>query len=77
MHIWEWLFGLFRAGQFAGKAVEATGWFRRAPLPYLELKSLTVDGVTRKSYARHARYACGIVLAVVGVVLMVAGLVGA
>ncbi len=29
LHIWEWLFGLFRAGQFAGKPVEAVGWFRR------------------------------------------------
>jgi Zn-dependent protease with chaperone function/Zn-finger nucleic acid-binding protein len=75
LHIWEWLFGLFRAGQFAGKAVEVTGWFRRAPMPYLELKSITVDGVTRNSYARHARYACGIVLAVVGAALLVGGLV--
>jgi Zn-dependent protease with chaperone function/Zn-finger nucleic acid-binding protein len=77
LHIWEWLFGLFRAGQFAGKAVEVTGWFRRAPLPYLELKSITVEGVTRNSYARHARYACGVVLALVGAALLVAGLVGA
>ncbi len=45
LRIWEWLFGLFRAGEFAGKPVEAIGWFRRAPLPYLELKSITVDGV--------------------------------
>ncbi len=77
LHIWEWLFGLFRAGEFAGKAVEVTGWFRRAPLPYLELKSLTVDGVTRNSYARHGRYVCAIVLAVAGAALLVAGLVGA
>ena len=57
LRIWEWLFGLFRAGEFAGKPVEVVGWFRRAPLPYLELKSITVDGVTRNSYARHGRYA--------------------
>ena len=31
LRIWEWLFGLFRAGEFTGKAVEAVGWFRRAP----------------------------------------------
>ncbi len=31
LHIWEWLFGLFRAGEFAGKPVEAVGWFRRRP----------------------------------------------
>ena len=76
LHIWEWLFGLFRAGEFAGKPVEAVGWFRRAPLPYLELKSITVDGVTRHSYARHARYAWAVLLAVVGTGLVVWGLLG-
>jgi Zn-dependent protease with chaperone function/Zn-finger nucleic acid-binding protein len=72
--IWQWLFGLFRAGEFAGKSVEAVGWFRRAPLPYLELKSITVDGVTRNSYARHARYAWAILLAALGTGLVLAGL---
>ncbi len=74
LRIWEWIFGLFRAGEFAGKAVEVVGWFRRAPLPYLELKSITVDGVTRNSYARHARYAWAVLLALVGAGLTVAGL---
>jgi Zn-dependent protease with chaperone function len=76
LRIWEWLFGLFRAGEFAGKPVEAVGWFRRAPLPYLELKSITVDGVTRNSYARHARYVGAILGALVGAGLIVAGLLG-
>ena len=74
LRIWEWLFGLFRAGEFAGKAVEVVGWFRRAPLPYIELKSITVDGVTRNSYARHARYFFAGLIAVGGAVLTVAGL---
>jgi Zn-dependent protease with chaperone function/Zn-finger nucleic acid-binding protein len=74
--IWEWLFGLFRAGEFAGKAVEAVGWFRRAPLPYLELKSIKVDGVTRNSYARHGRYAWAIFLSVLGVCLIAGAFVG-
>ena len=33
LRIWEWLFGLFRAGDFTGKSVEVVGWFRRAPVP--------------------------------------------
>jgi Zn-dependent protease with chaperone function/Zn-finger nucleic acid-binding protein len=75
LRIWEWLFGLFRAGEFAGKPVEVVGWFRRAPLPYLELKSITVDGRKRNSYARHGRYAWAVFLAVVGIGLIIAGVV--
>jgi hypothetical protein len=75
LRIWEWLFGLLRAGEFAGKPVEVVGWFRRAPLPYLELKSITVDGRTRNSYARHGKYIWATLLAVVGVGLIVAGMV--
>jgi heat shock protein HtpX len=73
LRIWEWLFGLFRAGDFTGKPVEVVGWFRRAPVPYLELKSITVDGVTRNSYARHGRYVLGGLLVLVGFGLVVAG----
>jgi hypothetical protein len=75
LRIWEWLFGLLKAGQFAGKPVEVVGWFRRSPVPYLELKSITTDGVTRNCYARHAHYAWAIFLAVLGIGLMVAGFV--
>jgi Zn-dependent protease with chaperone function len=33
----EMLFGLFRAESFIGQRVVAEGWYRRAPIPYLEL----------------------------------------
>ena len=43
--IWDWLFGLLRAGRYQGKEVRVTGWFRRAPMPYLEIYRLeVVDG---------------------------------
>ena len=74
LRIWEWLFGLFRAGDFTAKPVEVVGWFRRCPVPYLELKSIMVDGVTRNSYARHGRYVLAGLLVIVGVGLMVVGL---
>jgi Zn-dependent protease with chaperone function/Zn-finger nucleic acid-binding protein len=74
--LWNWLFGLLKGGQFAGKSVEAVGWFRRSPTPYLELKSFTVDGVTRNCYTRHARYVVGALAAVAGLVLVGMGLAG-
>jgi Zn-dependent protease with chaperone function len=73
LKIWDWFFGLLRAGQFAGKTVEAVGWFRRSPVPYLELKSITTDGVTRNCYARHFKYAWACFLVVAGICLSFAG----
>jgi Zn-dependent protease with chaperone function/Zn-finger nucleic acid-binding protein len=74
--IWNWLFGLLKAGQFAGKSVEAVGWFRRSPVPYLELKSFTVDGITRHCYIRHAKYVFAVLLAAAGLFLTVAAFAG-
>ncbi len=43
--LWDWLFGLLRAGRYQGREVRVTGWFRRAPMPYLEIYRLeVVDG---------------------------------
>src|SRR5262249_16908562 len=45
LRIWEWLFGLFKAGQYQGKDVRVTGWYRRSPVPYVEVKQIEViDG---------------------------------
>lgn len=38
--IWNFLFGLLRAGKYIGEEVTVTGWYRRAPIPYVELKSI-------------------------------------
>jgi hypothetical protein len=67
--LWNWLFGLLRAGQYQGKEVRVQGWYRRAPVPYLEISHLeVVDGSlpARRCYSYHARLACGVILAVVG-----------
>src|SRR5262249_46055916 len=45
LRIWEWLFGLFKAGQYQGKDVRVTGWYRRSPVPYVEVEQIEViDG---------------------------------
>jgi Zn-dependent protease with chaperone function len=67
--IWNFLFGLFRAGNYQGKEVRVTGWFRRSPVPYLELNHLEVlDGSqpSRRCYTYLARLLFGGFLAVAG-----------
>jgi Zn-dependent protease with chaperone function/Zn-finger nucleic acid-binding protein len=66
--IWNFLFGLLRAGQYQGKRVRIKGWFRRAPVPYLEVYRIdTVDESmkSRTCYSLHARLiVAGLLLAV-------------
>ena len=68
----EWLFGLFRAGQYQGKEVRITGWYRRSPVPFVELKELKVlDGSLpdRRTYSYHAQYFFAGLTAVIGAAL--------
>ncbi len=70
--LWGFLFGLLRAGRYTGKTVRVSGWFRRAPVPYLEVNKLEVvddSEAPRRCYSLHARLIFAGVLAVVGVVL--------
>ncbi len=50
LRIWEFFFGLLRAGEYNGQEVTVEGWYRRAPMPYLEIKSIWCNGVERKSW---------------------------
>jgi Zn-dependent protease with chaperone function/Zn-finger nucleic acid-binding protein len=70
--IWNFLFGLFRAGQYQGKEVRVSGWFRRSPVPYLEVNQVEVlDGSlpSRRCYSYHARLGVAVVMMALGVFL--------
>lgn len=44
----NFFFGLVKAGKFVGKDVEVKGWYRRAPVPYVELSEIkSIDGSQR------------------------------
>jgi Zn-dependent protease with chaperone function/Zn-finger nucleic acid-binding protein len=53
--IWELLFGLLQAGSYNGKQVTVQGWYRRSPIPYVQIKTIECDGVVRKSYVPAVR----------------------
>ena len=77
LRIWEFLFGLMRRASLEGANVVATGWYRRAPTPFVELRSLTADGITRGCYVVHVKWVVSLLLTVAGVFLwMRAGMGG-
>jgi Zn-dependent protease with chaperone function len=74
--IWNFLFGLLRAERYQGKEVRVSGWFRRAPVPYLELYRVeAMDGSEkpRKCYSLHARLIVAGLLFVAGVAVVALG----
>jgi Zn-dependent protease with chaperone function len=68
----ELWFGLARAGDLVGREVIATGWYRRAPTPFLELRTLQIDGDVRQCWVRAAKLLFGALAVVAGLVLAVA-----
>ena len=58
-----------RAGQYQGKEVRVSGWFRRSPVPFLEVNKVEVldeSLPTRNCYSYHARLIAGFALALIG-----------
>jgi heat shock protein HtpX len=74
LRIWEWLFGLLKAGGFQGKSVTIQGWFRRSPVPYIEIGTIQVDGETgaRTCYVRHVKLLVGALVFGVGLLALLA-----
>lgn len=67
--VFNWLFGLTN-DSYVGSEVSATGWYRRAPVPYLELWSLTKNGETHHCYTYYFKLVLALVPIVIGVILL-------
>jgi Zn-dependent protease with chaperone function/Zn-finger nucleic acid-binding protein len=70
LSIWEFLWGWLRGQKLVGGHVVVEGWYRRSPVPFVEIKRFTVDGVVRRSWLRHFRWIQAIGVAVVGLFLL-------
>jgi len=48
--VFEFFFGLMRRKELDGAEVNVTGWYRRSPVPYLEIDKMTANGKTYNCY---------------------------
>ena len=55
-----------------GRDVTATGWYRRAPTPFLELGTLEIGGDVRRCWVRTAKLFAATLAIVVGMLLALA-----
>ena len=62
------IFALFKSKEYFDKEIKVTGWYRRSPVPYVELKTMEIDGKVKKVYT----YALNFGLRVVGFIIAAA-----
>ncbi len=70
LRIWEFLFGLLRRSDLQGAQVTATGWYRRSPTPYVELRTINVGGNERTCYVYHLKLVVSFLLMAAGFLLL-------
>ena len=72
--IWEWIWGWMRGDSMIGKEITVQGWYRRSPMPYIEMNTFTVENTTTRSYLWIFRYITAAAIIIIGG-LMMAGLI--
>ena len=69
--LWDFFFGLLRRARYNNQKAEVVGWYRRAPVPYVELKSVKAEGEKeRNCYTYMAKYIGAGVLIIIGLFVM-------
>lgn len=69
------IFALFKSKEYFDKVVKVKGWYRRSPVPYVELKTIEIDGIEKKVYTYGFLIALYIIGVIVAIGLIILGLV--
>ena len=68
------IFALFRSQQYIGKPITIKGWYRRFPVPMVEIYEMSVEGKVKKVYTYIVSIIFYIILLVVSIALILKGL---
>jgi len=66
--IFNFLFGLLRAACYVNQDVEVIGWYRRSPVPYIEIKKLKIADKTSTCFVYNTKLIFSIALIILGFV---------
>ena len=70
------IFALFKNGQNIGKRVKIKGWYRRSPVPYVEIYSYEIDGTEHNTGIYVTSLVLIALLGVISVICLLAGIAG-
>ncbi len=68
------VFALFKSQEYFDKEVIVKGWYRRNPVPYVEILEYTVNGITKKIHTYTTSLVVQAILAVVSIGLIFYGM---
>jgi Zn-dependent protease with chaperone function len=67
----DFFWAIRHADRMVGQSVRIKGWYRRGPIPYLQVKSIeTASGRTFKNYRKQLSYIWAILLFIIGMILI-------
>lgn len=64
------LFALFRAGKYIDKKVTIKGWYKRSPVPYVEILEIITPEKTKKIHTYNVTLAFHILFILIGLFMM-------
>ena len=70
--LWDFIFGALRAKRFHVRDVVVRGWYRRGPIPYIEIDNMSAGEDYVKSYTPMAKKGVAIAISLIGVWIMLA-----
>lgn len=60
--IFELIFALMRTERYTGREITVEGWYRRSPVPYIEIKRMWVGSNTHTCYVYHMKLIVSLLL---------------
>ncbi len=65
------LFALLKSKKYINKQVEIKGWYKRSPIPYIEIHSIYIDGKTKRCHTYAVTKALAYISIAVGIFISI------
>ena len=65
------IFALFKSEKYFNKKVKVKGWYRRSPVPYVEIKTMEIDGKVKTIWTYTLSKALYLILALILIVAII------
>ncbi len=64
------LFAIFRVNNLIGREAKIRGWYRRAPIPYVQVDRMWVEGKRYRNFKKAFAFILPIIVIVIGIILL-------